>query len=57
VEDIVDTGRSATALVKAVQEAKPASVLFATLVLKANASWNGFRPDCTYSTPTPQSMF
>ncbi|KCV72876.1 hypothetical protein H696_00447 [Fonticula alba] len=45
IEDIVDTGRSAIALLEELRRTEPASVRFASLLLKKSPHWNGFRPD------------
>lgn len=54
VEDIVDTGKSAVALIAALQEFKPNSVRFASLLIKKTPLSNGYKPDCSsankYST-------
>ena len=46
VEDIVDTGRSAVAVVKCVREAGASRVRFASLLVKRTPESNGFMPDC-----------
>ena len=48
VEDIVDTGRSAVAVVKAINEAGASRVRFASLLVKRTPESNGFAPDCTF---------
>jgi hypoxanthine phosphoribosyltransferase len=53
VEDIVDTGRSAVALMRNVREAGVARVRFATLLHKRTPESNGFIPDCASAIPPP----
>jgi len=51
VEDIVDTGKSAVAVTAAIKAHNPASVRFATLLIKKTPLRNNFRPDCEYHNP------
>lgn len=45
IEDIVDTGHTAVYLMETVNKLQPASVRFATLLLKPDALQHAFRPD------------
>ncbi len=45
IEDIVDTGHTAVYLMETVKKLEPASVRFATLLLKPEALQHDFRPD------------
>lgn len=52
VEDIVDTGITASKMVEELKTRQPASVRFATLLYKPESSRNGFVPDyCGFAIP------
>lgn len=45
IEDIVDTGLTAQKMIADLKEKKPASIKFATLLMKPDSSRTGFKPD------------
>lgn len=54
IEDIVDTGLTATQMVADLKKLKPNSVRFATLLHKPESSKTGFRPDYVAFTIPPK---
>lgn len=54
IEDIVDTGLTATKMIEDIRSREPASVRFVTLLHKPASSSTGFKPDYTAFEIDPQ---
>ncbi|MDE6717173.1 MAG: hypoxanthine phosphoribosyltransferase [Muribaculaceae bacterium] len=54
IEDIVDTGLTATLMVEDLKKRNPASIRFATLLHKPESSKTGFKPDYVAFTIPPK---